>query len=191
MAFGTIPRAPSDDTRWRWYNTVGGRQTHLRPDNHGTTRAILSYARSEDLTRLDQADALRQLRNTFAGAGWEALRVLEGFDTSDDVYIDYLTQIRMPSWHRGRVVLAGDAGWCVTPIGGGGASLALTSGYVLAANLAQGPDQLAVSRSGDSFATLYRNRSALRGAGTANATDVRPPARHRASGIGSPAPGRT
>lgn len=41
----------------------------------------------------------------------------------------------MPTWHRGRVCLVGDAAWCVTPLGGGGASLALTGGYVLAAYL--------------------------------------------------------
>ncbi|MBM2622125.1 FAD-dependent monooxygenase [Actinoplanes sp. LDG1-06] len=139
MVFGTIPRTPSDDDRWRWYNTVGGRQIHLRPDNHGTTRAILSYARGADLTSLDRAEALAEVRKRYADAGWEAPRVLDGFDTSDDVYIDHLTQIRMKTWHRGRVVLAGDAAWCVTPMGGGGASLALTSGYVLAAYLAQQP----------------------------------------------------
>jgi 2-polyprenyl-6-methoxyphenol hydroxylase-like FAD-dependent oxidoreductase len=50
MVFGTIARTPDDDDRWRWYNAVGGRQIHLRPDNHGTTRAILSYAGGEDLT---------------------------------------------------------------------------------------------------------------------------------------------
>ncbi|MBL7254983.1 FAD-dependent monooxygenase [Paractinoplanes lichenicola] len=142
MVFGTIPRTPSDDTRWRWYNTVGGRQIHLRPDNHGTTRAILSYARGDDLTRLDLPDALAQVRSRYADAGWEAPRILDGFDASDDVYIDHLTQIRMSTWHRGRVVVAGDAGWCVTPLGGGGASLALTSGYVLAAYLAQRPGDL-------------------------------------------------
>ena len=140
MVFGTIPRTPSDDDRWRWYNTVGGRQVHLRPDNHGTTRAILSYARADDLTHLDRADALAQVRERYAGAGWEAPRILDAFDNSDDVYIDHLTQIRMRTWHRGRIVLAGDAGWCVTPMGGGGASLALTSGYVLAAHLAAEPD---------------------------------------------------
>ncbi|MFG1923166.1 FAD-dependent monooxygenase [Cryptosporangium sp. NPDC048952] len=145
MVFGTIPRIPTDDDRWRWYTTVGGRQIHLRPDNHGTTRAILSYARDDDLTRLDQADALARVRERYADAGWEADRVLDAFDTSDDVYIDHLTQIRMDSWHRGRIVLAGDAGWCVTPMGGGGASLALTSGYVLAAYLATEPDDLAAA----------------------------------------------
>ncbi|HUQ61597.1 FAD-dependent oxidoreductase [Lentzea sp.] len=135
MVFGTIPRTASDDSRWRWYTTTGGRQIHLRPDNHGTTRAMLAQARTEDLTRLDRADALRHFRDHFADAGWEARRVLDGFDGSDDVYVDQLTQIRMPSWHRGRVCLAGDAAWCVTPMGGGGASLALVSGYVLAACL--------------------------------------------------------
>ncbi|MET7674503.1 FAD-dependent monooxygenase [Streptomyces seoulensis] len=136
MVFGTIPRTAGDDDRWRWYSTVGGRQVHLRPDNHGTTRAILSYPRDEDLAALDRDEALARVRARYAGAGWETERVLDGFDTSEDVYVDGLTQIRMPTWHRGRVCLVGDAAWCVTPMGGGGASLALTSGYVLAASLA-------------------------------------------------------
>jgi 2-polyprenyl-6-methoxyphenol hydroxylase-like FAD-dependent oxidoreductase len=138
MVFGTIPRTADDDERWRWYTAVGGRQVHLRPDNHGTTRAILSYSRADDLTELDRADALARVRDRFADVGWAAPRILDGFDRSDDVYIDLLTQIRMPTWHRGRVCLAGDAAWCVTPLGGGGASLALTSGYVLAACLSDG-----------------------------------------------------
>ncbi|RZU45682.1 2-polyprenyl-6-methoxyphenol hydroxylase-like FAD-dependent oxidoreductase [Streptomyces sp. BK022] len=136
MVFGTIPRTAGDDDRWRWYSTTGGRQVHLRPDNHGTTRAILAYARAEDLAALDRDRALARVRARYAGAGWETERVLDGFDASEDVYVDGLTQIRMPTWHRGRVCLVGDAAWCVTPMGGGGASLALTSGYVLAAGLA-------------------------------------------------------
>ncbi|OXM54815.1 FAD-binding monooxygenase [Amycolatopsis thailandensis] len=135
MVFGTIPRTTDDDSRWRWYTTVGGRQVHLRPDQHGTTRAILACTEAEDPTRLDRTEALARIRDRFSGVGWEAPRILDGFDGSDDVYLDHLTQIRMPVWHRGRVCLAGDAAWCVTPMGGGGASLALVSGYVLAACL--------------------------------------------------------
>lgn len=137
MVFGTIPRTADDDDRWRWHNAVGRRQVHLRPDNHGTTRAMLAYAPADGLVELDHDAALTRLRERYTGVGWAAPRILDGFDASDDVYIDELVQIRMPSWHRGRVVLAGDAAWCVTPMGGGGASLALTSGYVLAAYLAQ------------------------------------------------------
>lgn len=135
MAFGTIPRTASDDDRWRWLTTTGGRQVHLRPDPHGTTRAILAVARSGGLVGVDRDEAVRRLRDVFDGVGWEAPRVLDGLATSDDVYVDDLAQVRMSTWHRGHVVLAGDAGWCVTPMGGGGASLALTSGYVLAASL--------------------------------------------------------
>jgi len=142
MVFGTIPRTPTDDNRWRWYNATGGRQIHLRPDNYGTIRAILAYSRGEDLKGLDRAGALSVVRARYQNAGWEASRILDAFDTSDDVYIDQLTQVRMSTWHRGRVVMAGDAGWCVTPMGGGGASLALTSGYVLAAYLSTNPHDL-------------------------------------------------
>ncbi len=135
MVFGTIPRAIDDDSRWRWYTTVGGRQVHLRPDNHGTTRAVLACTEAEDPTRLDRTEALARIRDRFSDVGWETPRILDGFDSSDDVYFDHLTQIRMPTWHRERVCLAGDAAWCVTPMGGGGATLALVSGYVLAACL--------------------------------------------------------
>ncbi|GAA5155700.1 FAD-dependent monooxygenase [Nocardioides marinquilinus] len=140
MAFATIPRIESDDDRWRWFTTVGGRQVHLRPDNRGTTRAILAFAPSEHLATMERDEALARLRERFADAGWQAPRVLDGFEASDDLYVDSLTQIRMPHWHRGRIALAGDAAWCVTPMGGGGASLALTGGYVLAAQLAAHPD---------------------------------------------------
>lgn len=138
MAFGTIPRTEADDDRWRWYNAVEGRQVHLRPDPYGTTRAILAFAGDdEDLTGTDRDELVRRLRARYADAGWESERVLDGFASSDDLYLDVLTQVRMPSWRRGRVCVIGDAAWCVTPMGGGGASLALTSGYVLAASLSR------------------------------------------------------
>lgn len=153
MVFGTIPRTPSDDDRWRWYNAVGGRQVHLRPDPYGTTRAILAYAGGDDLVGRSRSEALATLRTRYADAGWQTERVLDGFDGSDDVYLDELTQIRMPRWHRGRVCLIGDAAWCVTPMGGGGASLALTSGYVLAASVTADED---LDRALDAFDTWMR-----------------------------------
>jgi 2-polyprenyl-6-methoxyphenol hydroxylase-like FAD-dependent oxidoreductase len=137
MAFGTIPRTDADNDYWRWYNTTGGRQVHLRPDNRGTIRAILAYAGSKRLAGIGTPDALAYLDEKFKDAGWQAKRVLDGFHTSDDVYVDDLAQVSLQKWQNGRTILAGDAAWCVTPIGGGGASLALTSGYVLAASVAR------------------------------------------------------
>ncbi len=149
MAFGTIPRTPDDDDRWRWYTAVGGRQVHLRPDPYGTTRAILAYAGEDDLVGRDRHEVTARLARRYEGVGWQTERVLAGFAETDDLYVDELTQIRMDRWRRGRVCLVGDAAWCVTPMGGGGASLALTSGYVLAASLqAQGAltDRAAIDR---------------------------------------------
>lgn len=140
MVFGTIPRTADDDDRWRWHNAVGGRQVHLRPDPYGTTRAILAYSPGDDLLGRSREDMLAAVRRRYDGAGWAAPRILDALDSSDDVYVDQLAQIRMDTWRRGHVVLAGDAGWCVTPMGGGGASLALTAGYVLAAQLAATPE---------------------------------------------------
>ena len=135
MAVGTIPRTETDDQTWRWYNAIGGRSVHLRPDNHGTTRAILAYAPGEDLLGVDRSEALARVRSRYADVGWQAPRVLDAFEYADDLYFDQLTQIRVDRWHRGRIVLVGDAAWCVTLMGGGGASLALTGGYALAAAL--------------------------------------------------------
>jgi 2-polyprenyl-6-methoxyphenol hydroxylase-like FAD-dependent oxidoreductase len=142
MVFGTIPRVDSDDDRWRWLTTTEGRQAHLRPDNHGTTRAILAFSPSQDVSELDPEARQRLLEERYRGVGWAVPRILRDFATSEDVYADSLTQVHAPTWHRGRVVLLGDAAWCVTPLGGGGATLALTSGYVLATYLSQALDDV-------------------------------------------------
>ncbi|SDT23281.1 FAD-dependent oxidoreductase [Actinoplanes derwentensis] len=138
MAYGTIPRIDGDDRWWRWYSTEGGRQITLRPDGVGTVRATLAFLDSvRNLAELPLDQAREALRDTFHDAGWQAGRVVDGFSTSSDVYVDYLTQIVMPSWSAGRVVVTGDSAWCVTPLGGGGTSLAMVGGYVLAAYLTQ------------------------------------------------------
>lgn len=138
VVYATIERTPDDDAWWRWLSTAGARQVQLRPDQHGTTRTMLCFR--SDPSGLEQAsreELLRDLRERFADVGWEAPRVLDALGRSDDVYVEDLRQVRAPVWSRGRVVLLGDAGWCVTPIGGGGTALAVVGAYVLAAYLSQ------------------------------------------------------
>jgi 2-polyprenyl-6-methoxyphenol hydroxylase-like FAD-dependent oxidoreductase len=50
-------------------------------------------------------------------------------------YFDSVSQVRMDNWSAGRVTLAGDAGYCPSPLSGQGTSLALVGAYVLAAEL--------------------------------------------------------
>jgi 2-polyprenyl-6-methoxyphenol hydroxylase-like FAD-dependent oxidoreductase len=92
------------------------------------------------------------LRSVFTDAGWESVAILAAMDSADDLYFDRVSQIRMPSWRRGRVVLVGDAGMAVSFLAGEGAGLAITEAYVLASELALAADDY------QSAFTAYENR---------------------------------
>jgi len=136
IAYFTIPRTAGDDRMWRWYNAPGKRSVSLRPDGHGTTRAMLSISKASEGEQEWDVDRQKAfLRDRFADAGWETSRILAAMDTTDDFYFDVLRQVRMPRWSSGHVVLTGDAAWCATPLAGIGATLAVTGAYVLAEEL--------------------------------------------------------
>ncbi len=142
VVYGTIPHRDSDVDWWRWFTTTRGRQAAMRPDQYGTTRAGFTYKSDLDLAGIPVDTVKQLLDGVFRGAGGEADRILAEFAASGEVYVDHLTQIRMDTWAAGRVVVLGDAAWCVTPFCGGGTSLAVISGYVLAASLSQHPGDL-------------------------------------------------
>ena len=76
----------------------------------------------------------------FADGGWEVPRLLDALRTADDLYFDTVSQIRMPIWSKGRVVLAADAAYAPSFRSGQGTSLALVGAYVLAGELASHDD---------------------------------------------------
>lgn len=135
-AYGSIDRHADDDRWWTWFNEVGGRAITVRPDNVGTTRVALSFlSRVKNYEGLGPAEQRNALRAEYAGVAWKAPRILDALATTEELYVDDLTQVRAPDWVRGRVVLLGDAAWCATPISGTGTTLALTGAYVLAGEL--------------------------------------------------------
>lgn len=75
------------------------------------------------------------LRARLAGAGWETPAILDRMQDARTFYFDRVSQIRMPSWTRGRVALLGDAAACVSLLAGQGTALAMIAAYVLAAEL--------------------------------------------------------
>jgi 2-polyprenyl-6-methoxyphenol hydroxylase-like FAD-dependent oxidoreductase len=83
-------------------------------------------------------DGRRVLRERFAGSGWRVPSFLETLDAIPDLYFDSLSQVELPCWSAGRVVLLGDAAHCPAPSSGQGTSLALVGAYVLAGELAKG-----------------------------------------------------
>ncbi|SFR29763.1 2-polyprenyl-6-methoxyphenol hydroxylase [Lentzea waywayandensis] len=84
------------------------------------------------------ADPATELRSRFGDLGWVAPSLLSV--VPEDVYYDEVSQVDMPVWHRGKVVLVGDACGAVSLFAGHGASLAMTGACVLAEELAAGLD---------------------------------------------------
>ncbi|KQO59770.1 FAD-dependent monooxygenase [Curtobacterium sp. Leaf261] len=141
--FLTIPRTEDDDRWWRWYNAPGGRSVTLRPDNHGTTRALLNSRidrDAPDIGRLDRDELVAALRERFTGAGWQSERILAALDDADDVYSQTIAQVRAPRWSTGRVVLLGDAAYCASPVSGMGTTLSLVGAYMLGSALRRSDD---------------------------------------------------
>lgn len=77
------------------------------------------------------------LRRGLAGAGWEVPAILDSMAEARTFYFDRVSQIRMPSWSRGRVALVGDAAACPSLLAGQGSALAMVEAFVLAAELAR------------------------------------------------------
>ncbi|MFI7515630.1 FAD-dependent oxidoreductase [Micromonospora echinofusca] len=89
------------------------------------------------------------LAETFGdlGAGVpDALRQLDR-DPSD-AYFDAVSQVVMPRWSTGRIVLLGDAAWCVTLFAGHGAALALAGADQLGAALRRHDDDVPAALAG-------------------------------------------
>jgi 2-polyprenyl-6-methoxyphenol hydroxylase-like FAD-dependent oxidoreductase len=141
FAYVTIPRSDADDMWWNWQHETNSRGVHLRPDNLGTIRAILTFISDvRGLEDLSQADQLAILKRTFDGVGGAAPRILAELDDGAPMYFSAVGQLSNRSWINGRVVLLGDAASCNATFGGAGTSLALIGGYVLAGELAGAKD---------------------------------------------------
>jgi 2-polyprenyl-6-methoxyphenol hydroxylase-like FAD-dependent oxidoreductase len=76
------------------------------------------------------------LIDAFAGyRSWRIPELLDAARADPGFFFTSAGQIHLPSWHRGRVVLVGDAGYCAAFLSGRGTSLALTGARFLAEEL--------------------------------------------------------
>ena len=140
FAYVTVPRLAGDDQWWNWQHAPGSLAVHVRPDNLGTARAVLTFISDvRGLEDLDRSDQVAILRRTFADVGGLAPRVLAELDDAP-LYFDALGQVSSSQWTKGRVALLGDAAYTNATFGGGGTSLGLIGAYVLAGELSRGDD---------------------------------------------------
>jgi 2-polyprenyl-6-methoxyphenol hydroxylase-like FAD-dependent oxidoreductase len=103
----------------------------------GTALAMFTF-RSEwlDFDHRDLDAQKKILVDAFAGhTSWKIPQLLDAARADPELFFDSASQIHMPSWHRGRVALVGDAGYCAAFLSGRGTSLALTGAWFLAEEL--------------------------------------------------------
>lgn len=91
--------------------------------------AVFSVHRSTSTELPD--DPRPVLRETYGDLGWVVPRALAGLPAPEDIYYDLVAQVEMPTWHRDRIVLLGDAAYAVSLLAGQGASLGMAGAYVL------------------------------------------------------------
>ncbi|MFJ2837118.1 FAD-dependent oxidoreductase [Nocardia sp. NPDC087230] len=106
----------------------------------GRSSAFFAYRCPDPAAELalGAAPALTRAFGDLGGGVAEALRQLE----PDTAYFDSVGQIVMDRWSQGRVVLVGDAAWCVTVFAGYGAALALDGADRLGTALAAHGDDI-------------------------------------------------
>lgn len=116
---------------WKMYCQPGRMSAAYKSTEEGEIVTFFMY-RSDEAHIPPRARRLACLREQFAGMGWVTQRLLGDLDDSTPIFMDTVLQIRMPTWHRGRVALVGDACDCPTLVSGQGAGLAMGGAYLLA-----------------------------------------------------------
>ncbi|WP_218920899.1 FAD-dependent monooxygenase [Melittangium boletus] len=110
--------------------------------NHNPT-VLFSY-RVDDVAAQFRGRPIESLRKAYGPeqAGSVLGQLLDEFEAADEYLFDSTHQVRMKSWHKGRVVLVGDSAWCLTLYSGMGASTGLAGGELLGNMLEKHPDDV-------------------------------------------------
>jgi 2-polyprenyl-6-methoxyphenol hydroxylase-like FAD-dependent oxidoreductase len=109
--------------------------------DHAPT-ALLTY-RTTDIPEQFTGSRVERLRAVFAGVDDPVVRhVLNSLEEAPEYLFDSVHQVKMPRWSTGRVVLVGDAAWCMNLYSGMGATSSLRGGAALGAALQEHPDDL-------------------------------------------------
>ncbi|WP_454322891.1 FAD-dependent monooxygenase [Streptomyces ambofaciens] len=113
--------------------------------DHAPT-ALLTY-RTKDFREQFSRSRVERLRAVYSGMDDDPVvrHVLDSLEEAPDHVFDSVHQVRMPRWSRGRVVLVGDAAWCMNLYSGMGATSSLRGGAALGAALQEHPDDLAAA----------------------------------------------
>ncbi|KAL4926313.1 monooxygenase [Aspergillus undulatus] len=135
-AYWHMPRIGTDSNVRNSYLSPRGRLI-MRRSPSPTETEVLFMLRGDpkELSSVPMASVDQQKAfwtQQFHDAGWQVSRFLKGMATAEDFYCHEMLQVRIDKWHRGRVVLVGDAAHCPSPLTGMGTSSSIVGAYVLA-----------------------------------------------------------
>lgn len=146
MAYWFIPRTEDDTNIRRSYLSPGGRMIMRR--SHSPTESQVYFFLRDDSTKLSSIPraSIEQQKELWAqrfrDAGWQSDRFLRGMKDTTNWYCQEVVQVCTSTWHKGRVVLLGDAAHCPSPFSGMGTTTSLVGAYVLAGEINRNPDNL-------------------------------------------------
>lgn len=115
-----------------------GRTFAMMSVGDGRTAAFFGYR--DDRGRA--GTPLDDLREIYGDMGWLVPQALDGLASAESVYFDTISQMVVDRWSQGRIVLLGDAAWCVTLFAGYGSSLAVGGADLLGAALERHPGDI-------------------------------------------------
>ncbi|GAA1163265.1 hypothetical protein GCM10009654_20040 [Streptomyces hebeiensis] len=137
IRYGTTPVALDEhpdgvDVTLR--TTVGDHAT-------GTTERFDLVVGTDGLRSTVRRPAIESIRAAFGPEpnGPVLEHLLQQFEQADDYLFDSVHQVEMDTWHTDRIVVLGDAAWCLTLYSGMGASTAMAGADLLGTVLGEDP----------------------------------------------------
>ncbi|HEY9775993.1 MAG TPA: FAD-dependent monooxygenase [Planktothrix sp.] len=136
-AFSTEGYEPRDEGSYVSYSAPGQMIARYALRNNKTV-FFFTFASKHEMQydHRDRQGAQRILTEKYSQSPWiEVPAILRAMRTSDDLYFDAVSQIRLEQWHKGPIALVGDAAYCPSLLAGQGSAFALAGAYVLAEEL--------------------------------------------------------
>jgi 2-polyprenyl-6-methoxyphenol hydroxylase-like FAD-dependent oxidoreductase len=130
---------PTELAGWTTFLALVGRGAGVYPQRDGGLAVFFTFASRATTIELAEAP-VQALRRVYGDLGWVWPQVLDRAAAAESVFYDSISQIRLSTWSRGRVVLVGDAAWSVSLLAGYGSSVAVGGGELLGTMLDSQPD---------------------------------------------------
>ena len=168
LVFGDVPLSYSGMTGWSFWVKPNIAKTLQIAEYWGTgkffgiwpTKGRLSVFTSirDNVQEPDPVESrIDRIQENFKNFGGLVPEILESLNDPNEIFHGHYNDLRMKKWHKGRVVLVGDAAHAILPTAGGGVSMAMESAAVLVDELCRA-DSKYIEQAFESYITRRRSR---------------------------------